>query len=361
MGTDDAGCKTGLTATGYRREDQTGPRSAPSLTVVALSLLLAAGCTKSADRVVVYSAQDEDYAVRVLDGLDLGVKVEPKFDTEANKSVGLVAELQAEAGRPRCDVHWNNEPLGTIRLARQGLYEPYSSPESANYPAAPGRAYAAFAERARVLIVNTKRVPAGQRPASLFDLTSPRFRGVAAIAKPQFGTTATHAACLFEVLGPDGAKDFFRALQVNGVTVVAGNKAVAVGVAKGDFAVGLTDSDDAMLELLAGRDVAIVRPDADTKRPRFGTLYLPNTLALVKGGPNPAAGRRLIDRLLSKEAERTLAEGGGHQLPLRTDLQSLRPTVLQATPEGARMQPDFDKAADLWPEAQAFLRDTFAR
>jgi len=331
------------------------------LTVVALSLLLVAGCTKSADRVVVYSAQDEDYAVRIFDGLDVGVKVEPKFDTEANKSVSLVAELEAEAGRPRCDVHWNNEPLGTIRLTRAGVYEPYTSPEASAYPAAPGRGYATFAERARVLIVNTKRVPAGERPTSLFDLTHPRFKGVVAIAKPQFGTTATHAACLFDVLGPDDAKEFFRALQANGVNVVAGNKAVAVGVAKGDFAVGLTDSDDAMLELLAGRDVAIVLPDAATMRPRFGTLYLPNTLALVKNGPNPAAGKRLIDRLLTKAVEQKLAEGGGYQLPLRTDLQPLRPAVLRATPEGVRMQVDFAAAADRWAETQAFLRETFAR
>jgi len=333
----------------------------PLTAVTALSLLLVTACTKSADRVVVYSAQDEDYAVRIFDGLDLGVAVAPKFDTEANKSVGLVAELQAEAGRPRCDVHWNNEPLGTVRLARRGLYAPYTSPEAAHYPPAPDRPYAAFAERARVLIVNTKRVPPGERPASLFDLTHPRFRGAVALAKPQFGTTATHAACLFEVIGPDGAKDFFRALQANGVTVVAGNKAVAVGVAKGDFAVGLTDSDDAMLELLAGKDVAIILPDADTTRPRFGTLYLPNTLALVKNGPNPAAGQRLIDRLLSKEVEQKLAEGGGHQLPLRTDLLPLRKTTLRATPEGARMRVDFDAAADLWDETQAFLRDAFAR
>ena len=335
--------------------------SRPLAAVVALSLLLVAACTKSSDRVVVYSAQDEDYAVRIFEGLNLGVTVEPKFDTEANKSVGLVAELQAEAGRPRCDVHWNNEPLGTIRLARQGLYEAYPSAEAANYPPAPGRPYAAFAERARVLIVNTQRVPVGERPTSLFDLTEPRFKGTAAIAKPQFGTTATHAACLFEVLGPDGAKAFFRALQANGVNVVAGNKAVAVGVAKGDFAVGLTDSDDAMLELLAGKDVAIVLPDADATRPRFGTLYLPNTLALVKHAPNPAAGKRLIDRLLSKAVETKLAEGGGYQLPLRTDLQPLRKAVLKANPEGARMRVDFDRAADLWDETQTFLCATFAR
>ena len=71
-----------------------------------------------------------------------GLKVAPKFDTEANKSVSLVAELQREAGRPRCDVHWNNEILGTIRLARLGVYDPYRSPAAAGFPRGPRRATA---------------------------------------------------------------------------------------------------------------------------------------------------------------------------------------------------------------------------
>ena len=331
--------------------------------LACLLALLAAGCTKSADRVVVYSAQDADYAERIFADLRLGVAVEPKFDTEANKSVSLVAELLDEAGRPRCDVHWNNEPLGSVRLARAGVYEAYSSPEAESYPAhcRANPAFHQFAERARVLIVNTDRVPKAEWPAGLFDLTLPRFKGVVAVAKPQFGTTATHAACLFDVLGPAAAKDFFLKLRDNGVQLAAGNKAVAVAVARGDFSVGLTDSDDATLEQLAGKPVAIVLPDVTTDRPRFGTLYLPNTVALVKGGPNPAAGKRLIDRLLSAEVERKLAEGGGYQLPLRTDLEALRPTVLKTTPPGQRMQADFDRAADHWDEAQAFLRETFAR
>jgi iron(III) transport system substrate-binding protein len=322
--------------------------------IACLLALFAIGCTKSGDRVVVYSAQDADYAGRIFGDIEpsLGVKVEPKYDTEANKSVSLVAELLEEAGRPRCDVHWNNEPLGSVKLARAGVYEPYTSPEAASYPdrCRANPAFTQFAERARVLIVNTDRVAQAEWPTSVFDLTKPRFKGQVAIAKPQFGTTATHAACLFVL-----------ALKANGVQLAAGNKAVAVGVARGEFAVGLTDSDDATLEQLAGKPVALILPDATTDRPRFGTLYLPNTVALIKNGPNPVAGRKLIDRLLSAEVERKLSEGGGYQLPLRTDLHDLRPTVLKTTPPGTRMDADFNRAIDLWDETQAFLRDTFAR
>src|SRR5262249_42922338 len=133
-----------------------------------------------------------------------GLTVDPKFDTEADKSVSLYVELVNEKARPRCDVHWNNEILSTIRLQRQGILEAYRSPSAESYPAsaqAKDHAWHAFAARARVLIVNTKLVTDAERPRSLLDLTAPQWKGRIAIAKPQFGTSATQAACLFEVLG----------------------------------------------------------------------------------------------------------------------------------------------------------------
>ena len=37
------------------------------------------------------------------------------------------------------------------------------------------------------------------------------------MARPQFGTSATQAACLFEALGPDKAKEYYRGLKSNGM------------------------------------------------------------------------------------------------------------------------------------------------
>src|SRR5438309_5378930 len=128
---------------------------------VLLLIALLAGCQSAESRVVVYSAQDPEYAEGVFAdfGKESRLAVAPKFDTEANKSVSLVVELEQEAGRPRCDSHWNNEPLGTIRLARKGVYEPYEYPNAAGFPnwtRPADRLWQAFAARARVLIVNTQ-------------------------------------------------------------------------------------------------------------------------------------------------------------------------------------------------------------
>ena len=334
---------------------------------VAFAMLLV-GCRKADERVVVYCAQDQEFAEGVFADFQgaTGLAVAPKFDTEANKSVSLAAELEREAGRPRCDVHWNNEILATIRLARKGVYEPYESPNAAPFPdwtKAKDRTWQAFAARARVLIVNTNLVPEADRPKSLLDLTDPKWTGKVAIAKPQFGTTATQAACLFEVLGPDAAKAFYRGLKANDVRVVAGNKQTAQGVARGDFAVGLTDTDDALIELNAGKPVALVFPDAagHPAHPRMGVLYIPNTVAVVKGGPNPAGARRLVDHLLRPETEAKLAAGGGFQIPLNPQAKADLPAALMPPDQVKVMAVDWDRAADLWDEAQAFLRDEFAR
>jgi iron(III) transport system substrate-binding protein len=332
-----------------------------------LVLIALAGCTPTEPRVVLYCAQDRDFAVPLLDDFrqQTALPVVPKYDTEKNKSVSLYEELIAEKTRPRCDVFWNNEILSTIRLQKQGLLEPYDSPSAKPYPAeakATDHTWHAFATRARILIVNTKLVAEKDRPKSLFDLTGPRWRDRVVLAKPQFGTSATQVACLFQVLGAERAKKYYLDLKANGVQIAPGNKDVAVWVGQGrtptgqPAAVGITDTDDAMEEVRNKHDVAIIYPDRD----KLGTLFIPNTLAIVKGCPNPQGARRLVDYLLSGDVEKRLAEGESHQVPLNPEVQATLPGEIE-TPKTVRaLAVDFDKAAALWKDAETFVRREFA-
>src|ERR1700722_1956753 len=158
---------------------------------IVVLLLTAAGCFSEKPRVVLYCAQDKEFADDILEQFHkkTGVEATPKFDTEADKSVSLYVELVKEKERPRCDVFWNNEPLSTIRLQRQGLLEPYDSPLAAPYPASAkdkDHCWTAFANRARVLLVNTDLVKEEDRPKSLLDLTAEKWKGRVAMSRPQF-------------------------------------------------------------------------------------------------------------------------------------------------------------------------------
>ena len=108
--------------------------------------------------------------------------------------------------------------------------------------------------------MNTNQVPEERRPKSIRDLVDPQWYERCGIAKPLFGTTATHAACLFAAWGDDEAKEFFRGVKQN-ARIMSGNKQVAEAVAAGSLAFGLTDTDDALVEIEKGMPVAIVYPD----------------------------------------------------------------------------------------------------
>ncbi|HEV3143633.1 MAG TPA: extracellular solute-binding protein [Gemmataceae bacterium] len=334
----------------------------------AALLAAAAGCNSSSNRVVLYCAQDREFAESVLAEFTLRMKLDvaPKYDTEADKSVSLYLELIREKERPRCDVHWNNEILATIRLQRAGVLDGYVSPSAAPYPQwskEPRGMWQAFASRARILLVNTKLVPEAERPKSLLDLTQPRWKGKVAMAKPLFGTTATQAACLFEALGPERAEQFFKDLAANSVHIVPGNKQAAEAVSHGEVAIGMTDTDDAMEEKESGQAVEIIFPDREKNQesPRMGTLYIPNTLALIRGAPNADGGKKFIDFLLSAEVETKLAENASHQIPLNPQVKAKLPEVILTPSQVHVMDVDFEKAADMWERSQTFLRNLFAR
>jgi iron(III) transport system substrate-binding protein len=340
----------------------------PTVSGFILLALAASGCN-SDNRVVLYSAQEREFAGQLLDDFQrlTSLPVAASYDNEANKSVGLYEDLRLEARHPRCDVHWNNEILATIRLQRQGILQPYDSPSARAFPSAfraKDHTWTAFAARARVLILNTKLlkergIPEAEWPGSLNDLSQPRWKGQVAMSKPVAGTSATQVACLFQAWGKARAKEWYLALKANNIQLVAGNKQVAEGVGQGQYLLGLTDTDDAAAELDAGRPVRIVFADRDASaESRLGTLYIPNTLAVIKGGPNPEGARKLVDFLLSPEVESKLAESASRQIPLNPNVRAVLPPWL-ATPATARPLPvDFEQAADLWEEAQLFVRES---
>ena len=328
-------------------------------TFLAVLSTLTVGCLSSENQVVVYTALDRDFSETIFDKFteETGILVRAKYDTESTKTVNLTNALIEEANRPRCDLFWNNEILNTLRLHRRGLLAPFTPPIAATYPQeyrSPNGFWHGFAARARVLIVNNELVPVEEQPSSILSLADPKWKSRMGMAKPLFGTTATHAAVLFHYWGAKRAKQFFAEVQAN-VKVMAGNKRVAVAVSRGQLAWGITDTDDAMIEIEAGHPVRIVFPDQDEDQ--MGTLFIPNSLGLLRSSPNPDAAKQLVCFLLSPEVEALLAKGPSAQMPLgpAVGVASRVPGM-----DAARsMTVDFEEAANSWNQASEYLHELF--
>jgi iron(III) transport system substrate-binding protein len=207
-----------------------------------------------------------------------------------------------------------------------------------------------------VLIVNTELVAEAERPTSIYDMANPKWKGKTAIAKPLFGTTATHCACLFAHLGEQKAKEYFQQLKANDVQILSGNKQVARAVSAGGAAFGMTDTDDAIIEVESGEPVVIVYPDRMDDQ--LGTLFVPNTLCIIKGSPHSANARKLVDYLLSPAVEAKLARAASAQIPLNPTVEV---EVRDETPRTVKaMAVDFTAAAKQWDSAAQFIRDEFS-
>jgi iron(III) transport system substrate-binding protein len=271
--------------------------------------------------VVVYTSVDQMYSEPVFQEFQnrTGIRVLAVYDVEAAKTTGLVNRLIAEKPAPRADVFWSGEVAQTLLLQDEGVLAPYHSPAAADIPSQyldPDGFWTGIGGRARVILVNTRHVTPDEYPQSILDMATTAVPGERiGIANPLFGTTATEAAALYARLGPDRAYEYYSQLKNRGIRVVDGNSVVKDLVSEGELSMGLADSDDGCSALAMNAPVTIILPDQQPDG--LGTLIIPNTIALIAGGPHSAEGRTLIDYLASRETESELTRSGWIQIPVR--------------------------------------------
>jgi len=316
--------------------------------------------------VVLYCAADREYAAPILDAYERaadGTQVVRQFDVEASKTLGLVTRIEQEVSTPKSDVFWNNEILHTIRLQQKGLLAARKWPIPDNWPKnyrASDGTWVGFAARARVLLVNTERLKDSDSwPRSVTELADDRWSKKCGLAYPIYGTTATHMTVLAthpNALATGQVWDpWIRDVASNAV-VLAGNKQVALSVAAGDLDWGLTDTDDAMIEMESGKPVGIVFPDQLDGF--FGSVFIPNTLAVVKRSPHPIAAASLADYLVSEKVESRLTMSSSAHFPLWPTAS--QPARLQA--DAVRWaEVDFEKAAHEWERVRDTLLEVFGK
>jgi iron(III) transport system substrate-binding protein len=318
------------------------------------------GCADEPD-VVIYCALDMVDSEPILKEFErrTGLKVLAEFDTEASKTVGLVRRIREEQSRTRCDVFWNNEFAHTVSLANDGLLASYDSPAAASIPEVfrdPQRRWTGFAARARVFAVNTDLVSPDEIKG-MWDLVDPKFQGKVGMARPLTGTTLTHMTALYSVIGEERTREYLQKVKDTKVNLTSGNATLMSLVQTGKLAWGWTDTDDYNRARLKGFPVQAIF--ADRGEGALGTLFIPNTVAVLKDAPHKDAAEQLVDYILSLEVERKLAGFDGAQIPLHAELQDephqlpleeLQPMEVDYAEVGAQIDARFIELKEMFLE-----------
>jgi iron(III) transport system substrate-binding protein len=335
------------------------------------------------DALVVYCAHDSIYSDAILQKFQdrTGIKLVIRYDTEATKSLGLVNLLIAEKDDPVCDVFWNNEVLGTMKLKTEDVLQAYSKAESSRIPSRfrdPDGMWIGFGARMRVWILNSEQPVSNQRarygkttqpgvnenamnakwsnwmsdPSVLTGLDLKRFT----VAKPLYGTTLTHYSVLTKIWGLRKLQEWHHDSRKQGLKEVNGNAAVKNLVANGKADIGWTDTDDYSLAVDANSPVHHVPVLVNGK-----TICIPNSVAIVKGTKRLSDAEKLVEFLTSAEVEILLANSRSRQIPLGDVDESKLPAQVKAWKSLASQAIDLNELSIAHQECLDWLKSEYSR
>lgn len=341
-----------------RQRDGEAPSSMLYIAAVLAwsACVLLSSCSKPPSKrtVVVYTSADQEYAEQIFAEFQKqhpDILILPRYDDEATKTTGLVERLRAERSNPQADVYWSSESFLTQKLADEGLFKPWTSDATSNWPApfcdAQHRWYG-FSARARIVAFDPSRV--SDPPKNWRDLADPRFKGRIVMANPNYGTTRGHVATWFTIWGTEQATQFLRDLKANGVRIVKSNSQAVRDITEGLADLALTDTDDVWSAQRNGYKVELVYPRYGDG-PGMGTLLISNTVSLVDGRPDNPDAVLFAEFLLSEWCQMFLLHSDSHNIPV---LPVNRLAEIQADPRYVvpdPLTPDIAKVAEHMDDA----------
>lgn len=218
-----------------------------------------------------------------------------------------LAALTAEKESPAADVAYYGIVFG-MQAQDEGLVEPYK-PEGFDDVDEdlkdPEGNWTAVHQGAVAMLVNTKELGDVEVPKCWNDLTDPKYKdkvGYLDPAQAAVGYSVLTGANLALGGSLDDFKpglDWAKKMADNGVKNPA--QTATSSVQQGEIPI-LIDAD------FNGYQLAAEDSPIEVVYPCEGTLSIPYTMSLVKNGPNGDNGKKLLDYVLSDEAQKLFAE-----------------------------------------------------
>lgn len=304
---------------------------APSSAFAQSEELIAAA--KKEGRVVWYTTIIIDQAVRPIAAAfekKYGIKVE--FSRAGSAETALKIINEGRAGKVMGDVFDGTATFSSIMPA--GLVAPYKPVNAAPYQKEfkdPDGHWTAVVMYYLSVGVNTKLVSDADAPKTYEDLLNPKWKDkmVWAVVGEPSGAPGFIGNILL-TMGEEKGMDYLKKLAKQNITnMTTSQRTVLDRVILGDFPLGLMIfNHHTVISAKQGAPTRILNVE-----PFVGAASL---VGLLKGGPNPNAGKLLIEYVLSKEGQEVLKKAD--YIPAHPDVDGSDPSL---KPEGGKFKANF--------------------
>ncbi|MCX5407011.1 2-aminoethylphosphonate ABC transporter substrate-binding protein [Streptomyces sp. NBC_00335] len=207
-------------------------------------------------------------------------------------------------------------------------------------------------------IYNKKELAAA--PKTWEELLDPKFKGKLQYSTP--GVAGDGTAVLIKAMhdfgGKDQANEYLKKLQANNVGPSSSTSKLAPKTDKGELLVANGDVQMNFAQSKSMPNLGIWFPAKDGGKPT--TFSLPYAAGLVDKAPHTENGKKLLDHLLSEDAQK-LVSGVGGGFPARTDVKPTDANAVELTklmtgveifePDWADIDKNLTGYVDAWKSA----------
>lgn len=281
-----------------------------------MAVLLLPGCGKQSKTVVTYNTpQNWVNWGDVLQEFTAETKITAPNDNK-NSGQSLTA-LIAEKGSPVCDVVYLGIVFGMQAVDEDVLqsYKPDGFDDIEDALKDSDGLYTTVHYGSIAILCNTEALGDLPVPQSWEDLLDPMYKGMIGMLDPTSAAIG-YSACIAvnEALGGslddfDPVFDYFKKLNKN--DVIYPKQTSTAKLLKGEIPI-LIDADFNGYGLKHDQNGPI-----EVVIPEEGSLKIPYVVGLVKGAPNEANGKQLIDFLFSDKGQELFAKG--YVRPIKED------------------------------------------
>ena len=214
-------------------------------------------------------------------------------------SGGVVERVAKEKSNPQADVLVTLPPF-IQRAEAEGLLQKFT-PEAASVIAGGDESYQPLVNNYMNFIYNAEALK--EAPKSYSDLLDAKFKGKIQYSTP--GQAGDGTAVMLQVIhsfgGKDQAFDYLKKLQDNNVGPSASTGKLTALVNKSELYVANGDLQMNMSQMSDNPNIRVFWPAGPNGE--RSALPLPYYVALVVGAPDADNGKKLIEFLLSKDAQ----------------------------------------------------------
>jgi 2-aminoethylphosphonate transport system substrate-binding protein len=218
-------------------------------------------------------------------------------------SGGVVERVAKEKSNPQADVLVTLPPF-IHRAAAEGLLQSFKPQGSAEIDGASDQ-FVPLVNNYMNFIYNGAVLK--DAPKSYEDLLATQFKGKIQYSTP--GQAGDGTAVMLQVIHAFGGRDagfgYLKKLQDNNVGPSASTGKLTALVNKGELYVANGDLQMNMSQMIDNPNIRVLFPAGPNGE--RSTLALPYCVGLVAGAPNAENGKKLIEFLLSKEAQQTVS------------------------------------------------------